>query len=71
MAALAEGGAFVTTQARRDERLADLLTVRQLLESGELRAVIDRRHTLEQVPEAHRYVEKGRKRGNVLIVVQS
>lgn len=68
---LAEGGAFVTTQTRRDETAEDLLAIRELLEAGALRAVIDRRYTLEQLPEAHRYVEQGRKRGNVVIVVES
>jgi NADPH:quinone reductase-like Zn-dependent oxidoreductase len=68
---LAEGGAFVTTQTRRDETAEDLLGIRELLEAGALRAVIDRRYTLEQIPEAHRYVEQGRKRGNVVIVVEN
>ena len=68
---LAEGGAFVTTQTRRDETAEDLLAIRSLLEAGALRAVIDRRYTLEQLPEAHRYVEQARKRGNVVIVVES
>lgn len=67
--ALAEDGVFVTTQTRRDETLDDLIAIKELLEAGAVRAVIDRRYTLEQVPEAHRYVEQGRKRGNVLIVV--
>lgn len=64
---LAEDGVFVTTQTRRDETFEDLLAVRDLLEAGELRAVIDRRYTLEQIAEAHRYVEQGHKRGNVLV----
>lgn len=68
---LAEDGVFVTTQTRREERVEDLHTISQLLEAGALRAVVDRHYTLERVPEAHRYVEQGRKRGNVLIVVES
>ncbi|MGB8362130.1 MAG: NAD(P)-dependent alcohol dehydrogenase [Acidimicrobiia bacterium] len=68
---LAESGAFVTTQTRRHETIEELLAVRELLEAGALRAVIERRYTLEQIPEAHRHVERGRKRGNVLIVVES
>lgn len=68
---LAEGGVFVTTQTRRDETAEDLLAIRALLEAGALRAFIDRRYTLEHLPEAHRYVEQGRKRGSVIIVVES
>lgn len=68
---LAENGAFVSTQTRRDETVEDLIAVRDLLGKRALWAVIDRRYTLEQIPEAHQYVEQGRKRGNVVIVVGS
>ncbi|HEX5579134.1 MAG TPA: NAD(P)-dependent alcohol dehydrogenase [Candidatus Limnocylindria bacterium] len=67
---LAEGGSFASVRSSTTESPSDLATVRDLLAAGELRAIIDRRYTLEQIPEAHTYVEQGRKTGNVLITVQ-
>jgi NADPH:quinone reductase-like Zn-dependent oxidoreductase len=47
----------------------DLLLICDLIEAGQIRPVIDRCYPLEQIAEAHRYVETGRKKGSVAITV--
>lgn len=66
---LTDGGRYVSTRTRRQETVEDLLTIRDMMETGAVRAVIDRSYPLEEIAEAYRYVEGGHKRGNVVIDV--
>jgi NADPH:quinone reductase-like Zn-dependent oxidoreductase len=51
------------------ERMGEFLALKDLAEAGKIRPVIDRSYPLEQIVEAHRYVDAGHKRGNVVINV--
>ncbi len=66
---LKPGGRYVTVSGAPKAGKNDLLELKALIESGNLRTVIDRRYTLEQIREAHAYVESFRKRGNVVVNV--
>ena len=67
---LAPNGRYITTTGP-EPRHEDLLFLKELSEAGKLRTVIDRSYPLDEIIEAHRYVEKGHKKGNVVINVTS
>jgi NADPH:quinone reductase-like Zn-dependent oxidoreductase len=70
--ALAPDGTYVTMASlSTKESMDNLVTVKELIEAGVIKAVIDRCYPLEQTAEAHRYVDSGHKRGNIVITLQN
>jgi NADPH:quinone reductase-like Zn-dependent oxidoreductase len=70
---LKSGGIYFSVHTDSDggNKLKNLLQLKELIEAGKLKPVIDRVYTFEQVIEAHHYVETGHKKGNVAITINS
>jgi len=68
--ALAPNGTYVSINHGNPwPRVEDLVLLMELLKTKQIRSVIDRRYSLEQIPEAHGYVDKGHKKGNIVVTV--
>jgi NADPH:quinone reductase-like Zn-dependent oxidoreductase len=69
--ALTPNGKYVTVDDGTPKIHIEYLNlVKELIEAGKIRPVIDRLYPLEQMAEAHRYVEKGHKKGNVILTLE-
>ena len=66
---LSKNGRFVTVKSLMREEVQDFEYVLKLVESGDVNPLIDKEYSLDQIVEAHRYVDSGRKKGNVAIRV--
>jgi NADPH:quinone reductase-like Zn-dependent oxidoreductase len=69
--ALKEEGVYLSVGSSISPKPEDLLFLKQLIETGKIRPVVDRRYPFEQIPEAHQYVERQHKKGNVVITMEN
>ncbi len=67
---LRSGGIFLNNSGLPKMEWSDILLLKELIENDQLRPIIDRKYSLDKAVEAHRYVEQGHKRGNVVLFVR-
>ena len=66
---LKEKGIYLNNTRLSEIREDDLLFLKNLIENDELKPVVDRIYSMTDIVEAHRYVDKGHKKGNVIITI--
>jgi NADPH:quinone reductase-like Zn-dependent oxidoreductase len=65
---LTPNGRYIRTTGP-NPKLEDLLILKEIIEEGKMKTIIDRLYSLDEIVKAHRYVEKGHKKGNVVITL--
>ena len=66
---LTQNGTFLSTSSSTEETVENLQFLKELIEAEKIKPVIDRTFPLEQIVEAHRYVDLGHKKGNVVVTI--
>jgi len=68
-ASLKENGSYLSVSSMAPEKTENIIFLKELIEAGKIKPVIDRSYPLEQAAEAHAYVDTGHKKGNVVITI--